>query len=67
MPATTVSLRKGVEIPQKLEQRAAELRNQAATVIYFADSSKALALLAISDRVKETSRDAIQDASSPGS
>jgi P-type Cu2+ transporter len=57
---------KGVEIPQKLEHRAAALRNQAATVIYFADRSKALALLAISDRVKETSRDAIQTLHSLG-
>jgi Cu2+-exporting ATPase len=50
---------KGISVPTLLEERATSLRNKASTVVYFADSSNALALLAISDRVKETSRDAV--------
>lgn len=44
----------------KLLQQAGEWEQQAKTVIWFADSKRALAVLAISDKIKETSVEAIR-------
>ena len=51
---------KGITIPDKLEERAVKLRAKAATVIYFTDKARVVALLGIADKVKETSLEAIR-------
>lgn len=48
-----------VEIAESLQQRASAWSDMSKTVIWFADSQKALAIIAIADRIKETSREAI--------
>lgn len=53
-------------IPEALEQEAKALREQAQTVIYFADAQDVLAIVAIADQVKETSRAAIDTLRSMG-
>ena len=47
-------------IDQSFSVEAASLQNEARTVIYFADNKKALALIAIADKIKETSKQAIE-------
>lgn len=47
-------------IDEGLQQRAKQWSEQAQTVIWFADSTQILAILAISDTIKETSVAAIQ-------
>lgn len=49
-----------ITIDDKLMQQANEWGNQSKTVIWFADSKKALSVLAISDKIKETSVEAIK-------
>lgn len=44
----------------ELEQQAEEWSNQSKTVIWFADKKKAISVVAISDKVKETSVEAIK-------
>ena len=48
-----------IKIPPDLALEAEALREQANTVIYFADADRALALVAISDRTKASSKAAI--------
>ncbi|QEC54256.1 heavy metal translocating P-type ATPase [Anseongella ginsenosidimutans] len=50
----------GIPADARTEARADELRGQAKTVIYFADEKRVLAILAIADQVKSSSREAIQ-------
>lgn len=50
----------GVTISEDLQKRADEWSTQSKTVIWFANSKEALAVLAISDKIKETSVQAIQ-------
>lgn len=45
---------------QQLEHKASMLQQQANTVIWFADERRALAVIAISDRVKTSSKEAIK-------
>ncbi|RTQ48809.1 heavy metal translocating P-type ATPase [Hymenobacter gummosus] len=48
-----------VALDAATEARATALQQQAQTVIYFADGRRVLAVLAIADRVKDTSRAAV--------
>jgi len=50
-----------IRIDSSLREQAEEWGKQSKTVIWFADSSQALAVLAISDKIKETSVQAIGD------
>lgn len=50
----------GVEIPRELLAKSEEWSQAAKTVIWFSDSRKALGVLAISDKIKETSLAAIR-------
>src|SRR5690606_10962160 len=50
-----------IRIDSSLREQAEEWGKQSKTVIWFADSSQALAVLAISDKIKETSVQAIAD------
>ncbi|TJZ63257.1 copper-translocating P-type ATPase [Sphingobacterium olei] len=47
-------------IAEQLQQQADEWGKQSKTVIWFADSKQALSVLAISDKIKETSVEAIR-------
>ncbi|MFA7493272.1 MAG: heavy metal translocating P-type ATPase [Proteiniphilum sp.] len=49
-----------ITIAEELLQYAEEWTTQAKTVIWFADSRQALSVIAISDKIKETSIDAIR-------
>ncbi len=49
-----------VEPDAELSRKAAALQEEAKTVIYFGDGRKVLAVLAIADQIKETSKKAIQ-------
>src|SRR5690606_30245561 len=51
---------RNVSIAAELQQQADEWGKQSKTVIWFADHLQALAVLAISDRIKETSVSAIK-------
>ncbi|WP_276088191.1 heavy metal translocating P-type ATPase [Pedobacter sp. JY14-1] len=51
----------GITIAADLQVQAIEWAGQSQTVIWFADSSKALAVLAISDQIKESSVRAIAE------
>jgi P-type Cu2+ transporter len=50
----------GIAIPQQLEQKAAQWSQESKTVIWFADDNKALSVIAIADKVKETSAEAVK-------
>ncbi|THH39666.1 heavy metal translocating P-type ATPase [Neolewinella litorea] len=50
----------GLNLPTSLSDRASHLRDAARTVVYFADESGVRGLLAISDRVKDSSASAIR-------
>ncbi|WP_392420153.1 heavy metal translocating P-type ATPase [Capnocytophaga canis] len=50
-----------INIDARLLEKANEWTHQAQTVIWFADSEKALSVLAISDKIKENSVQAIQE------
>ncbi len=49
-----------VQIPTRMQQKAADIQAQANTVIWFTDHAKALAFVAIADKVKDTSAMAIR-------
>ena len=49
-----------IHLPDEMAQKAGEWGSEAKTVIWFADNKKALAVLAISDKIKETSVTAIR-------
>ncbi len=48
-----------VDIPAELKEKADEWLNNANTVIWFADEKNALAAVAIADKIKESSKEAI--------
>jgi len=50
----------GVAVPDMLAQKSALWSNESKTVIWFADSKNALAAIAIADKVKETSVEAVK-------
>lgn len=49
-----------ISIDDELQQQSDQWSQQSQTVIWFANSTKALAVIAISDKIKETSLSAIQ-------
>ena len=49
----------GIPLDETLAAQAQKLQQEAKTVIWFADSEKALACIAITDQVKETAKEAI--------
>ena len=53
--------KEGVIIPEAIAKKAKGFEDQAKTVVYFADSKKALAAVAVADKVKETSRQAVKE------
>ncbi len=55
-----------ISIAAHLESSAAKWLNEAKTVIYFADEKQALAVIAIADKVKETSIQAVQQLQASG-
>ena len=48
-----------IKIPAQLQEKAAKWSKESKTVIWFSNSKEALATLAISDKIKETSMEAI--------
>lgn len=50
-----------INIPNQLQQQADEWGTQSKTVIWFANSKQALSVIAISDKIKETSVQAIKE------
>ncbi|NUM82408.1 copper-translocating P-type ATPase [bacterium] len=50
-----------INFDQKLRAKAADFTANAKTVIYFSDRQKVLAVIAIGDAIKETSRQAVAD------
>lgn len=50
----------GITIKDQLQEEAQKLSDQAKTIIWFSDDSQALAVLAIADKVKPTSKTAVQ-------
>ena len=50
-----------ISIPNQLQQQADEWGKQSKTVIWFSDSKQALSVIAISDKIKETSVAAIKE------
>jgi Cu2+-exporting ATPase len=49
-----------VELNSEIKKLADEWQSEAKTVVYFTDAKQVLALIAIADKIKETSRSAIQ-------
>jgi P-type Cu2+ transporter len=49
-----------IKITDRLAQAASKLQDEGKTVVYFSNAEKVLSLLAIADKIKETSRAAIQ-------
>ncbi|CCH54365.1 heavy metal translocating P-type ATPase [Fibrisoma limi BUZ 3] len=52
---------RGLQLPDVVKDLTNQWQQEAKTVIYFANQTKVLAALAIADRVKETSRQAVAD------
>ena len=50
---------KSIHIPSELKDKAAEWLNNANTVIWFADEKNALAAVAIADKIKASSKEAV--------
>ncbi len=50
-----------ITIPEQLQQQADELGKESKTVIWFSDSKQALCVVAISDKIKETSAQAVKE------
>jgi len=50
-----------ITIPEELQQQADEWSKLSKTVIWFSDSKQALSVIAISDKIKETSAQAIKE------
>jgi len=51
--------REGIKIPSDIAEKAKELESQAKTTVFFSDSSTALAVIAVADKVKESSAQAV--------
>jgi Cu2+-exporting ATPase len=51
---------RGITLPEALIQQAGEWQQRANTVVYFAREKKVLAILAIADKIKLTSKEAIE-------
>lgn len=61
-----IMLENNIFIPDDLIKKNAEWENEPKTVIWFADSKKAILCLAIEDKIKETSISAVQKIKSMG-
>ena len=57
---------KGVALDQRLKAQAERLLSESKTVIWFADSEQALAVVAITDRIKESSIAAVRQLQADG-
>lgn len=57
---------KGVAVTPEMEETASRLEAGACTVIWFTDSSSVLAIVGISDRVKESSAEAVRQMQKEG-
>lgn len=55
-----------IAIDETLKEKAALLRKDSKTVIWFADDKQALAIVGITDKVKETSQKAVQELQASG-
>ncbi|MDB5118919.1 MAG: copper-translocating P-type ATPase [Sphingobacteriales bacterium] len=55
-----------ISVSSDLQNHVTELQKQAQTVIYFADTKQVLAIVAITDRIKEGSKKAIEQLMSQG-
>lgn len=55
-----------IQIPENIAKQAEMWQEDARTVIYFSDSTAVLAIIAISDQIKETSRQAIKQLQQKG-
>jgi Cu2+-exporting ATPase len=49
-----------VNIPQDIQQKTAKWQEEAKTVVFFSDNQEVLAILAIADKIKATSKSAIE-------
>jgi len=49
----------GITVTQDLKERTNDFRTQAYSLIYYADSQQTLAVIAVSDRIKTTSKKAV--------
>lgn len=57
---------KSIELTPNVKTKATEWQEEAKTVVYFSNQTKVIALLAIADKIKDTSRAAIQTLQSRG-
>lgn len=57
---------KGISIPDSMQHRAKEWFELGNTVIYFSGENKVLGIVAIADKIKETSIEAIEDLKKTG-
>lgn len=55
-----------IEVAEGVEHHANDLRTLANTVVYFSNDQKVLAIIAIADQIKETSKKAVQTLQSNG-
>lgn len=62
----TLLVNNNIAIDAQLHAAADRWVTEAKTVIYFADSKKALAVIAIADKIKETSKDAVRSLQAMG-
>lgn len=51
---------KNIELTEEVKQKAMYWQSEAKTVVFFANQNSVLALIAIADKIKETSKSAIQ-------
>lgn len=56
----------GILISSDLKQKSEQLSQEAKTVIWFADADRALAVIAITDKVKESSKEAVRQMQAAG-
>ncbi len=57
---------KGLQVPHDIKKKVSDWQSKARTVVYFANHETVLAIIAIGDQIKDTSRDAIQQLQDKG-
>jgi Cu2+-exporting ATPase len=57
---------KNIQISEGVESNTQRLQSEAKTVVYFANDKFVLAMIAITDKIKETSKDAIASLQAKG-
>ena len=57
---------KKIQLPENVKTKAEAWQNEAKTVVYFSNQANVLAILAIADKIKETSAQAIQTLQNKG-